>query len=422
MPIITSYAPVSSNAKNMLLAVDAEKLLASKIPTPQEFLGKDIAVVADKVTFSKEAFEAADQYEQAASKGITLDTIKKGCIENILIGEGRSQYPEISHSLGNWGSPYTDSGLQTTTRSETVIGVYSGACMDEGVYTPYVQITQKSGMQIQLVLTENMRINEADNGDVTVLYGDSHKKITYSPDGSMVEVIDTEDSIDGTAGDDIIINLNGSLVDGKEGDDSIFNLADNVTIFGGSGNDSIFVPGKITNATIDTGDGNDSVAGVDIGNSAINLGAGDNEVAIRSMHKTQLKAGDGNNGIYIDSIATNSSVEIGDGNSNIYIRSISNDNSWIPNFETGSNVSIGNGNNVIHVDNISFSTLNIGSGTNEVHLTSSHGGTMKMGINSYRVNAIPSTQNIDAKSTYGINNNFSENVERINALRLNKKA
>lgn len=406
----------------MLTAVDAEKLLPLKIPTPSESLEKYITVVADKVTFSKEALEAADQYEQAHSKGITLDTMKKGCIENILIGEGRSKYPETSRSLGNWGSSYTDFGLQTTTKNDTVIGIYSEAHMDKGSYTPYVQITQKSGMQIQIVLTENMRINEADNGNVTVLYGDSHKKITYSPDGNIVETIDTEDSIVGTTGDDIIINLNGSFVDGKEGDDSIFNLADNVTILGGSGNDSIFVPGTIANATIDTGEGNDTVAGDRINNSSIDLGAGDNEIAIRSIHETQVSIKDGNNGVYLGSVMSNSSVEIGDGNSNIYINTINNGSFGPQKFENSSIVNVSDGNNVIHVDNISFSTLNIGSGTNEVHLTSSHSGIMNIGVNSYRVNAIPSPQNIDTKSTYGISSKYAENVKQINALRLDKKA
>lgn len=350
--------------------LDAETLARAK-KISDEFHSRVNITIEDKVTISNDAREASVLYEQAKRKGIPASEIAG------LLRPGGDNVEKRPLLLQEFGSTHSETGLQTTTKNGTIVGVYSAPQHSKDTHTKYVQITQKSGMQIQMVINGNMRINEAKDGSISILFEDEHKKMIYSPDGSVEEYADS-DSSSGTSGDDIIINVNGTSIDGKEGDDILFNLADNATISGGDGNDTILLPSKVKNNTIDTGSGNDTVSGYAIENSNIEFGDGDNELSMHSIDHSNIHMANGNNKISTAIIYNKSSVLLGDGNNDIYTTNLGNDG-----LRKNENtlIDIGGGDNFVTINSFSCSTLKTGSGYNKGYYCSLDTGTIIQGKN-----------------------------------------
>lgn len=351
----------------------------------EEYKRRTNIQVSDQVTISQDAREAAERYQAALNKGVDAATVGERMIEGCSI-----------MSAYNFGSTTTESGMQTTTKNGAVIGVYTAPLNAENTYTPYVQITQQSGLQVQLVLSENMKIQEHDDGSLSVFYGDSHKKIHFQQDGTSTSYIDEEDSFEGTSGDDILININASSVDGKEGDDIIFNLADNVTIQGGEGNDTILIPGKVNNNTIDSGNGNDAVYAGKVINSNINVGEGDNTLYIEGAIKSQIAAGDGNNKAVFNEMNEKTNIIFGNGNNNIFTRRLGTDTFMYEGVKSSSNMTVGQGNNTIAIKGIDYSNITIGDGNNTLKLGSLHHGNYHRGENT-RLESFPEEKTVEEK-------------------------
>lgn len=341
--------------------------------------------ISDQVTISQDAREAAERYQAALNKGVDSATMGDGMVEGINV---ESEY--------NFKSTVFESGMHTTTKNGSVIGVYTAPLNAENTYTPYVQITQQSGLQVQLVLSENMKIHEHEDGSLSVFYGDSHKKIHFQQDGTSTTYIDEEDTFAGTSGDDILINLNGSSVDGKEGDDIIFNLADNVTIQGGEGNDTILIPGKVNNNTIDSGNGNDAVYAGKITDSNITVGEGNNTLSVYKAFKSTITAGDGNNKAVLRYAHENSNITFGNGNNNIYTGMLGTDVFMYDRMKSSSNMVVGHGNNKIAIGGIQYSNLTLGDGNNTLKLGSLDHANYLLGKNTH-LESFPEEKTVEEK-------------------------
>ncbi|MBR1396530.1 MAG: calcium-binding protein, partial [Selenomonadaceae bacterium] len=122
-------------------------------------------------------------------------------------------------------------------------------------------------------------------------------------------------TINSGAGDDEIYNSGTQVsIDAGAGDDFISNgnYGDNVSISGGSGNDSIYNSG--TQVTINSGDGHDSIYNW---NSQITINSGDGDDSIyNDGSQVTINAGDGDD--YIRNFGTQVTINAGDGDDSIF--------------------------------------------------------------------------------------------------------
>lgn len=421
--LFIKYDEIQIKADAATQSLTSEKMtgnLADYKPISKEQAGEDLAVIeayrkrsnvhiCDQVTISQDAQEAAARYQAAKQKGINAEAMGD------LIIDPTASHEQRIDSINNFGSTRFESGMHTTTKNGTVIGVYTAPLNDESTHTKYVQITQPSGVQAQLVLSENMKITEHEDGSLSVLYGDSHKKMTIHQDGTTTTSIDAEDSFSGTSGDDILINLNGSTVDGKEGDDIIFNLADDVQILGGEGDDRILAPGKVNNMNLDSGTGNDSIHVGIATNSTITAGEGDNSLYVYKAFKSQITAGEGNNKAVFDEIRENSNVMFGNGNNSIYTRMLGNALFRDGEYSSASQITVGSGNNTVSVNQIAYSAVKFGNGDNVFKFNSMHAASVYEGNNT-RWEKMEEKKSVEEKKLPQIDFTFGAPKENIHVL------
>ena len=154
-----------------------------------------------------------------------------------------------------------------------------------------VQITRANGLQINLELTDDLRINELEDGGLAIYFASTGLTKHYSADG-IESIIENDTALLGTDGDDIIINKYGNQINSGDGDDIIFNFANNAAINAGAGNDKIIIGNpEASGIQIDTGDGRDVVAAYSMNSSTINLNDDDFLIAARLDNSTITGAG-----------------------------------------------------------------------------------------------------------------------------------
>jgi len=180
-------------------------------------------------------------------------------------------------------------------------------------------------------------------------------RITEKEDGSFVVTRFSDATLNGTAGDDIIISRIAARVNGGEGNDIIFALG-NGEYHGDSGNDSILL-GPASGASVFAGDGDDAVIGNRINDAAIDLGEGNNMFRAAQVRQSTVRAGNGANELDVMRFLK-SGVSLGDGNNNLAIKVLEGstmrlghgDNSVYialldQEIQSGNNIETGNGNN-----------------------------------------------------------------------------
>ena len=126
-----------------------------------------------------------------------------------------------------------------------------------------------------------------NNGDSVKIYGDEGNDTVYNGyyGGSNV-------TIDGGSGNDSISNYNGYVtINGGDGEDTIDNWGGGSSLFGGAGSDQIQNYGA--SSTIDGGAGNDNISN-NGSNVSIDAGAGDDSISNDGGNEVTLNAGDGN--------------------------------------------------------------------------------------------------------------------------------
>lgn len=169
--------------------------------------------------------------------------------------------------------------ITATSKHGTVVTVTSGATSPGSAdIRNTLKIIRPDGLQLDLELDGDVRINDSEDGSLPVYFPSSGKTCVFDASGAMT-VRQDEAGQSGTTEDDIIINVKGSLVDGGDGDNTIINLADDAVINGGKGDDTIFA-NRVKGNTIDAGEGNDRLLGGAIRDSSIDMGEGNNTITV----------------------------------------------------------------------------------------------------------------------------------------------
>jgi Ca2+-binding RTX toxin-like protein len=203
----------------------------------------------------------------------------------------------------NWGDGTTQ---QMTVTEQNGAGTASKthAYTASGVKTVTVTVTDDDGGQRQRQQT------------IEVLYG----CVGPTPAGAIVRGAGN-DTINGTEGDDVIVDAGGSnTINGRGGNDVICSGSGNDVIDAGAGNDLVVDKGGSN--TVAGGGGNDQVT-AGTGNDTIHGGAGDDTISAGNGNNA-LNTGDGNDRITtgsgndkVDSGTGNDTIQAGDGNNTV---------------------------------------------------------------------------------------------------------
>lgn len=315
-------------------------------------------------SFPQDEQEAATRYAAAQSSGKTFEDIEDG-VKRKIAGD----IAALDKTLTSWpGEKPAD--MRTTTAQGTIVTLLTPP-VGYSESTPEnfsLQVTRKDGFQLTLPLDGDVRMNEREDGSISLYYPASGKRLTYDAEGNKLEEM-LGAGEQGTDGDDILINVSGSRVDSGSGNDTIFNLTNDVSITGEEGNKSIFMGGASRkNVSIELGDGNYRIYASMLEDSNIDLGNGNNTIAMDIVHNSNIKAGNGDNALLV-SRARGISMSIGDGNNTITSQDIYG----------GSTVQAGDGNNIVNVPMVSESALNVGSGNNTIQTSTVYHGSINMG-------------------------------------------
>lgn len=202
---------------------------------------------AEKTAGTAETGE--ERYAKAQAEGVSLDEWERA-------GFSETGVTKLQEEIGKFGS--SGGSVTATSKHGTVITVTSGTVEPGSAEVRNtLQITRPDGLQLDLELDGDVRINDSADGSLSVYFPSSGKTCVFDAFGAMT-VRQDEAGQSGTNGDDILINVKGSLVDGGDGDDTIINLADDAVINGGKGNDTIIVD-QAFNASIHGGTGKNSI-------------------------------------------------------------------------------------------------------------------------------------------------------------------
>ena len=180
-----------------------------------------------------------------------------------------------------------------TTDQGTIIGISDmESSLGGAVKLQTVQITRKDGLQLNLDVSEDMRINDLEDGGLAVHFAQSGLTRIFDATGNETQTWEQGGELKGTVGNDVLINRYSADVDAGDGDDIIINLASDVKLSGGAGNDKIINIGELKGVDIDTGSGDDAVYGNRL-SGTLDLSQGSNKVFMNVLEgKTLL--GDGN--------------------------------------------------------------------------------------------------------------------------------
>lgn len=258
-------------------------------------------------------------------------------------------------------------GLSVTSKQGSEIRVQRASAEKDGQTSDIylAGVTRSNGVQFNFEFNENVRINDSEDGTLTVYYADSGETHTFDAQGTRTITQGKAGSLSGTDVDDILVNLNGSSVDGGNGDDTIINFADDAELNGGDGNDTVLLAKNVRGNRIDMGNGDDRVMGLYAQDSEINMGDGDDTVGLQMFRNTNINLGDGDNSATVG-YAWGGAIVTGNGDNALRIHDGS-----------GLNITAGDGNNQLR-SNRFYGQITLGDGSNtlEAH---SLGGQINFG-------------------------------------------
>lgn len=355
-----------------------ERAMTEQAAVPEEGTpppsGDDIAISAQAQKYATDA-----QQKNASAKATENDqkilvvseppTEYRQGTENTLSGGTTSgSIVEVSRKDPARTADKTDAGEQPapTEKQET-------AAAASPAYE--TTLTKKDGGSLSISFTDNVVMQEAENGETSVYFKELDLTRTYGVDGSVLhEAAGNTLSADTSS---IIINVSSGSVNAGNGDNLIFNWANDTQITAGSGDDTIILADNVDNISIATGDGADKISGSVLTNSSIDLGEGDNVFQAGLIENSDLRLGNGNNtvqGTVLYLKGRNSTISLGDGDNILKVTT------------TSSAVSIGNGNNNI-VAGVAHGTFAAGDGNNIFALFGVTGhGSVTIGNGNNRLN------------------------------------
>jgi hypothetical protein len=280
--------------------------------------GRDLARQMAK---AKEQAAAEKTTEQRYAEALAAGNDYANTIENAL-STGVTHEGREAIRANEFDNPFLKKERTNTYTTEqgTIIGV-SGMMADndwENLTAYTLQITRKDGLQLNLDFNEDVRVNDLENGGLSVHYAQSGLTRIFDAAGNETQTKSEGGELKGTAGNDVLINRHSKNVDAGDGDDVLINLASNVNLAGGNGNDKIINMGKTLGVNIDTGAGDDVVY-ANFQNGSLNLSQGKNTVYANSLWGETL-LGDGDTQFFADDFSTKTIM--GNGNLTINTRSL----------------------------------------------------------------------------------------------------
>lgn len=197
--------------------------------------------------------------------------------------------------VSSFGSGMSENEIATTTEGGTRVSVQSlptnQAIGVPGAVVNLLNIETKNGLQIQMNLDQNVRITDLEDGGVSLYFPDTGETKTFGADGNVTtDKGEKSDTLEGTTGNDILINIDKSTVDAGEGNDTVFNFSNNAVINGGGGDDKIFLPGQTENVIVNTGGGNNTVYGGQVRNALINAQGSNDKLNASRVYNTNIQA------------------------------------------------------------------------------------------------------------------------------------
>lgn len=204
----------------------AVSFTASIRESPHARARRGIPYLDFSASMPKNEQEAISRYAAAQAHGNTFADVENAYKEYIA-SPGSPTLGELLPTLP--GSKPAD--IRTKTEQGTIITLFTPPIACEGPCSQNysLQVTRKDGFQLTLPLDENVRMNEQEDGTISLYYPASGKRLSYDAEGNELEEMLAVGEL-GTEGDDILINVSGSRVESGSGNDTIFNLTDDVAI------------------------------------------------------------------------------------------------------------------------------------------------------------------------------------------------
>ena len=206
--------------------------------------------------------------------------------------------------------------------NDTINGFHSGDTItisgDE--FTP---VTVDNDLVISVGADSITLVDSANLDNINILGTKSNLIILTNADNNYNNTLSPA-TIQALGGDDSIINnywnifVAGASIDGGEGNDTIGNYDNYTTITGGAGDDFIVNWNNASEVTISAGDGNDNVYNI-VGDSVtIDAGAGDDFIANSLGANAIIEGGGGAD--TVDNRGDNATINLGDGEDSITSR------------------------------------------------------------------------------------------------------
>lgn len=226
--------------------------------------------------------EAGQRYRQASELAPDFADYMNENVNSTPIKNGKSSSGDAGRA-SFVPQEYTFTSSRGTVVGISAIAAENSASIQNGADAHIVQITRKDGFQLNFALEDDIRINDLEDGGLSVYYASSGITRIFDAEGRET-VVQGEQRLLGTEGDDIIVNRAGVTVDAGSGDDVIVNLADNASLYGGAGNDKILLPSATTeNCVVDGGAGDDVIVGQRLERATIVMNDGKDSLTAQNV-------------------------------------------------------------------------------------------------------------------------------------------
>lgn len=204
-----------------------------------------------------------------------------------------------------------DVEVVATTNLGTKISFMTGPSSRDGDKINTLKLERMDHLNVVIALTENVRINEDENGSLTIYYPETGKRQIFDKYGNYAGTLLNGNNEEVTDKEDIFINLKGGQVDLGDGNHTVINACDNTSIYAGDGDNHIINVGRVTHnvnvvcgngnnnlemhgcydGSVTTGNGNNTLSGL-LASTSVNMGAGNHVIRVNGC-TADIKVGAG---------------------------------------------------------------------------------------------------------------------------------
>lgn len=274
---------------DMLSAISKKMQELSPISFPGKKTTSDATVAKDTAAISETGAKLSHSRQPSREELNSMALTGREIVENF----GDFSLVSGLFVSGNYMHGTSASGVSVDidrhTEASESASLEPGELDDSKVVGYSASITTSSG-KLDISFVDSVWIQQMEDGRTLIYYKESDATRSFSSDGSYTE---ESGNLLKSDTDSIIINVAGDVHTGN-GNNLIFNWADNATISTGDGDDTILLAEDMKDVKISTGNGNDKVAGGEITNSTIHLGTGNNELYLNKATGSTLSSGFGN--------------------------------------------------------------------------------------------------------------------------------